>query len=131
MAPRGHREGEAPEPCSAWRLQGAEGRHAILVRAGHHFLIAHSYTGPAYGADTLAASLADVANPEDRQDMVASEFSFGQVSSSGAWRIERSSLPFREGADLAPSFTSQGVTLHELAPGGEPVESVWTIGFSQ
>ncbi len=125
-----HREGDAQEVCSAWRLRGADGRHAILVRAGNYFLIAHSYTGPVYGAATLAASLERVMDMKKRQDMVASEFSFGQVSSRG-WLIERSSLPFREGADLSPAFTSHGVTLHELAPEGNPIMSTWTIELSQ
>lgn len=125
-----HRSGGASRISGAALLKDREGRSAILVRDGEHFLIANSYDGPAYRAETLSLCIEMATGIVEMQDMVGSEFSFGKISEAG-WLIERSSLPFREGADLHPVFRANGVRLSRITPDGAPFDHEWVVEFSE
>jgi len=81
-------------PSCAMRLRRrADGRAAILARAGEVFMVARARAVPLSGqclADAVAAAPLALA-----RELVDCEISLGEAAT---WRITRSSLPFREGA---------------------------------
>ena len=76
-----------------------DGRTAILVRAGELFMFGRARRpGLALTAPTLGACVEGTADLQTAQALVDCELSLGEAAN---WRINRSSLPFREGAVLA------------------------------
>lgn len=96
-----HRRPNTPAaPTSAMRLCSPEdGRTAIFVRAGELFMFGRARRpGLALTAPTLGACVEGAADLQTAQALVDCELSLGEAAN---WRINRSSLPFREGAVLA------------------------------
>jgi isopenicillin N synthase-like dioxygenase len=93
-------EPQQPEaPCAAASfVSEADGREVILVQHGSHFAYARDRARPLARGSDLSALLCDT-NAQEAQALVDCEISFGTVTAEG-WRIDRSTLPWREGALL-------------------------------
>ena len=83
-----------------------DGRIAILVRQGNRFGYARDRQCPLGRHEELTELLRD-ASPESARNLVDCEVSMGTVTAQG-WRIERSTLPWRQGARLIDSNTHIG-----------------------
>lgn len=88
-----------PQPCAGARLRSVgDGRAVYLVQWGRHFAYARDRgVTLAAGAD-LERLLANADGPA-AQALIDCEISSGTITSEG-WRIDRSTLPWREGAIL-------------------------------
>ena len=75
---------------------------------------------PATPARVAAAPLAEA------QDLVDCELAIGSVAGD-VWTIERSSLPFREGADLAVAVLGATCSTNDLHPDGTPRRIGWRV----
>ena len=93
--------GAALAPSFGLRLQSAvDGRRAILVRCGPLFMLARGRApGMLLAGVDLTACLAAAADLAGMQALLDCEISFGRADAG--WRIERSTLPWREGVRLA------------------------------
>lgn len=74
---------------------------AIVVRHGNRFGYTRGRAAPLDNGDTLA-ELVSGAAPELARALLDCEISVGTITAEG-WRIERSSLPWRQGATLLTS----------------------------
>jgi hypothetical protein len=83
--------------CVALRLRDAtDGRAVSLVRTGNAFMLAADRGIGLPNLPDLAACVAAASDRDAQLALVDCELSFGSVGAH-AWRIERSSLPWREG----------------------------------
>lgn len=100
-----------PPAIAAARFRSAtDGRAAILVQHGRHFGYARGRAETLPKGADLAAVVAG-ADGLTAQALVDCEISLGTVTAEG-WRIERSSLPWREGAILVtPDAAFREMTL--------------------
>jgi hypothetical protein len=101
-----HREPGPTAPVVAARLRDQKsGRDGFIVRVGAAFMYARAGIGASLPTGSLLADHVEAA-PSLRaaQELVDCEISFGRVTELGGWLIERSSLPFREGAHLDPAL---------------------------
>jgi hypothetical protein len=117
-------------PCWGLRLADDEtGRTAFLVRAGADFMFARGRPALLHGAGGLAGLLAATSCLAARQDLVDCEISLGRIDpETGAWRIARSTLPYRDGAVVtAEPASASGLRLNEIEPEGGSVLRVWWI----
>jgi hypothetical protein len=114
-------------PCAALHLRDAEdGRWGCLLRAGDVMMLARDRTLPAIGA-TLREALAGCASLRTAQQLVDFELSVMRLE-NGAWRIARSSLPFRVGAEFrATPRGDAGLNIPGAGPDGEPASRNWEI----
>ena len=106
----------------------APSRTGCLIVAGEAFMFARSRgTKLPPGAD-LAECVQAAGSLQAAQDLFDCEISFGRVDGH-EWRIERSSLPFREGRSLrADSETGTGSLLvDDLTPEGTSIRRAWQI----
>jgi hypothetical protein len=101
VAYREHWHLDAPpaSPCVALRLRAAS-RLGFLVRLGGVFMYARGRPAALPAGADLAACVAAAPDLAAARALLDCEVSIGTVA--GAWRIERSTLPFRVGDDLAP-----------------------------
>jgi isopenicillin N synthase-like dioxygenase len=76
----------------------SDGREVHLVQHGRHFAYARDRARPLARGSDLSALLCDT-NAAEAQALIDCEISFGTVTAEG-WRIDRSTLPWREGAVL-------------------------------
>lgn len=105
--------------CVALRLAGVDdARRATLVRVGEVFMLAVDRAQPLARLADLAACVWAAPDRAARLACVDCELSFGRVTPAG-WRLERSSLPWREGTRLAPAL--RGARL-ELGGSAGPFE---------
>jgi isopenicillin N synthase-like dioxygenase len=88
-------------PCWAARLRAEDGAAVFLVRCGARFGYARERSLALPQGETLAARMAG-ATLETGRALVDCEIALGTVSAEG-WRIDRSTLPWREGALLVGS----------------------------
>ena len=97
------REAGPVEPAYGLRLTDpASMIKGYLVRVGSRFMYARARPKPLTQASNLAAILDATAGLTDKQDLFDFEISLGRIDPEGeVWRIDRSSLPFRQGAILA------------------------------
>ena len=116
--------------CSAAHLRDVvSGCDAILVRVGRAFMYARAGASASLAAGTrLADGVAAAPSLEVARNLVDCEISFGSVG-DGTWRIERSSLPFREGAALAPQWAAGGqrYSTADVAADGSPLRRTWEL----
>lgn len=84
--------------AAAHFVSESDGRAVILVQHGKHFAYARDRGVALPRGSDLAALLCDT-NAEQAQALVDCEVSMGTVTPAG-WRIDRSTLPWREGALL-------------------------------
>lgn len=122
-----HRASPDLAPHFAIRMRDETGREGYLVRAGSLFMFVRGR------AEALphGASLSDLvgaASPEEARALLDCEISLGRVHDD-AWRIDRSSLPYRVEADLAPSFSSDRATITtaDISNDGAPFARNWTV----
>lgn len=86
--------------CAAARfVSDGDGRAVYLVQCGLHFAYARDRGVALPSGSDLAVLLCDT-NAQQAQALIDCEISFGTVTPEG-WRIDRSTLPWREGALLA------------------------------
>ena len=90
----------APEtvggPCWAAQLLSEDDRLVVLVRCGDRFGYARERAVPLRPGECLASRV-DRASAAEARELVDCEIALGTVGSEG-WRIDRSTLPWREGA---------------------------------
>lgn len=84
--------------AAAGFVSEADGRSVILVQHGHHFAYARDRGWALPAGCDLSAMLCDT-DARQAQALIDCEISFGTVTAEG-WRIDRSTLPWREGALL-------------------------------
>lgn len=92
----------APRRDATARLREG-GRDAAVVRCDDRFMVMVGRDAALPPGASLPAILATKPTLAEAQRLVACEISLSRVSSEG-WRIERSTLPWREGAVMAPRF---------------------------
>ena len=110
----------APSGAALFASDG-DGRAAILVRHGNRFGYARARQQPLAPHESLPARLA-TATPEQARALIDCEISLGTVTAQG-WRIERSTLPWREGAVLLTpdaGLVAARLTLSDVDPQGLP-----------
>ena len=71
-----------------------------MLRVGRRFMLARSRAVTLPASPSLAECVAGAGSLAAAREMVDCEVSLGRVE-AGAWTIERSTLPFREGRALA------------------------------
>jgi hypothetical protein len=119
----------------AWGLRLRDGSTSgLLIRVGDRFGYARGravpLTGEALG-DGLAGLVAAAPTLRAAQGLVDCEVSLGRVTTDGAWAIEASTLPYREGADLAAIRTGDALLTHDVRPDGSSVVRRWQIVESE
>jgi hypothetical protein len=100
----------AGQPEWALHLRGHDGRTALLARVGNAF-------GWARGRPYQMTA---------HDHFLDCEYAIGRVEGS-AWLITTSTLPFREGADLAPRLTAAGLTSADVTENGQGVQQLWSV----
>lgn len=99
-------------PAAAVELVGTGDVVGVLVRVGEEFGWAR---GPDLG---------------DQPAGTGREVCLGRVDGP-RWTIARSSLPFREGADLAPRWAGRDLLTRDVSRTGAPVEHRWSVTASE
>jgi hypothetical protein len=100
----------AEQPEWALHLRGHDGRTALLARVGNAF-------GWARGRPYQMTA---------HDHFLDCEYAIGRVEGS-AWVITTSTLPFREGADLAPRLTAAGLTSADVTENGQGIQQQWSV----
>ncbi len=125
-----HRDPEPATPCAAARLfDKSAGVEGFLVRAGEIFMYARARTGVSRTPGSrLSEGLDEARSLEAARQLVDCEISLGCVSGS-EWAIMRSSLPYREGAFLAPQIvlTEQRCSTADIAADGSALRRRWEL----
>jgi hypothetical protein len=125
-----HREARIHEPCAGIRMKDvASGCLGILVRFGALFMYARQRLAEVPLRGKLIDCIEGAANLQKAQDLVDCEISFGRID-SGGWRIERSSLPYKENRLLRlqvdESQTSR-VSTTDVTPTGQLLVCHWMV----
>ena len=118
------------EPAPADAVSGAalflsdpDDRPVILVRHGQRFGYARARGVAVAAHDSLPALIAR-AGPAALQALIDCEISLGSISADG-WRIDRSTLPWREGALLLgpdAMIAAARLLVNDTGPHGEAVQ---------
>lgn len=117
---RWERSPGATDPAAAVELADtAGGVVGLLVRVGVGFGWAR---GP--------AATPGVHDLDRRRAGVDREVAMGAVEGA-RWTIERSSLPFRQGADLAPRWAGEDLVTRDVSRTGAPGERRWSVTASE
>jgi isopenicillin N synthase-like dioxygenase len=114
--------GTEAAPCWAAQLLSDDDRLVMLVRCGDRFGYARERSGLLRPGETLLARLAGASLAEARE-LVDCEIALGTICAAG-WRIDRSSLPWREGAVLlrpGTGFAADRLTIVDMSPQGLPI----------
>jgi hypothetical protein len=106
----------------------AKGYIACLITAGEAFMFARSRGTPLPLEADLSACVEQAGSLENAQALFDCEITFGRVIDQ-QWRIERSSLPFREGQMLRPDICADTgkLLLDDITRKGLFLRRVWTI----
>jgi hypothetical protein len=125
-----HCAAQSQEPCVGVRIKDVPGgRLGIVVRIGDVFMYARRRLVEAPLRGKLIDCIEQADNMMEAQDLVDCEISFGQIE-RGGWRIERSSLPYRENQLLGfhedESETGR-VSTTDVTPSGEPLTCHWEV----
>jgi hypothetical protein len=107
---------------------------AYIIRAGCWFMYARGRTGGALPVGrTLAECVRASGSLSAAHELIDCEISFGKLGADG-WRILHSSLPYREGADLAPAVDpTAGARIAgmlqtlDITPDGQGATRTWTV----
>jgi hypothetical protein len=128
---RWEREAGPLEPAFGLKLAGTNRRDkGYLVRVGNHFMYARARRQPLPAAASLLALLDSTLDLTAKQDLLDFEISFGRIDhDTGVWRIERSSLPFREGTVIAPTPQAQldRFSINDMHGSGETFARPWIV----
>ena len=117
------------DECMAVSLKAdAPPRSGCVVLAGDAFMYARSRNAELPPGTDLTACLKAAGSLKQQQDVFDCEISFGRVQDR-QWRIERSSLPFREGHSLRPDIeTGTGSLLvDDMTAEGSSIRRSWQI----
>ncbi|MGE2731275.1 allophanate hydrolase [Mycolicibacterium vaccae] len=116
-------------PADHWELtlRDHDGRTGMLLRVGDRFAYARNRS-PAVALESGAdlAHLVAHADLEDARALLDLEISLGTVE-NGVWRINRSTLPFRVGDDLAPTRDGAEVSVGDRTPAGDAARHHWVV----
>ena len=106
----------------------AEALTGCLVAAGETFMYARSRGAKLPPGADLTDCVKKARSLEAAQALFDCEISFGRVRDQ-QWRIERSSLPFREGHMLRPDIDGETgrLLLDDLTSEGFLLHRAWTI----
>jgi hypothetical protein len=124
-----HRDGKVPQSASsALRLTDLDtGVAGLLVYVDQHFMYARDRAQKLTPGGTLGDLVAS-APPDDARGMIDCEISFGRITQTH-WRIESSSLPYRESAELLPSLSKDMThfTSADIQADGTPMTRRWSV----
>jgi hypothetical protein len=106
-----HRDEPAAAPVASLALTtpGA-GARGVLVRAGAAFMYAAGRALPLPAGADLAELVAAAPGLSAARQLLNCEISLGKIEGT-AWRITRSTLPFRRGDDLAPRMSGGSLSV--------------------
>jgi hypothetical protein len=127
-----HRDPAVPEsPCAGlWLHDAARGGFGCLLRVGDRFAYARGREEPIAGG-TLAALVQGAESLRQMRALVDCEVSFGKAGAQG-WRIMRSSLPYKVGADLGIRLERESrLALSDLDEVGQAIERIWDIAEAE
>jgi hypothetical protein len=117
----------AVTPAGSFLLEAPEtAAPAILLRVGAGFMYARGRPAPLPQGDSLAGLVAATADLPAARRLLDCEISHGMIAGA-AWRITRSTLPFRVGGDLAPRLDGGVVQVAERAPSGVAGTRRWRV----
>jgi hypothetical protein len=118
----------AGEPSAALTLvEDATGVTAALVVVGSVFMFARARATVLPVGATLSDLLAEAPDATAAQNLLDCEISLGAVE-DGQFLVQRSTLPFREGAELRPFRDKNRFTMAGINPTGAALTQVWRIG---
>ncbi|MEZ5875648.1 MAG: hypothetical protein R3D30_12795 [Hyphomicrobiales bacterium] len=120
------------DDVAALTLAEAPDRIGCLIVSGDVFMYARSRGAPLPPGADLTECLETAGSLREAQALFDCEIAFGRVQDH-QWRIERSTLPFREGHSLRPNIDGETsrLRLDDLTPSGEFVRRAWQIMSSQ
>jgi hypothetical protein len=125
-----HRETDPGAVCAAVRLTDkSSGVGGYLVRVSNVFMYARSGISETLRSGTRLGECIDRASSlEVARELVDCEISFGRIE-GGAWMIERSSLPYREGAQLSTELSASEHTcsVADVAADGSAMRRSWNV----
>ncbi len=107
-------------------------RTGCLIVGGEAFMFATSRSAPLPPGADLSECVEAASSLQAAQDLFDCEISFGRARDQ-QWRVERSSLPFREGHTLRPDIDGETgkLLLHDVTPEGAFVRRAWQITASE
>jgi hypothetical protein len=123
------REPRPLEPAFGLKLRGADERdEGYLVRVGNHFMYARARRQLLPSAFNLLALIDSTLDLTAKQDLLDFEISSGRID-HGAWLVERSSLPFREGTVISPTPQAQldRFSIDDVHGDGETFARPWIV----
>ena len=101
-------------------------RSAILVRVDDQFAFARGRTTALPVGSTLLQLLTAETSHDRRADLLDCEIALGVID-AGCWKIGLSTLPYREGTDLAVRIAGNCVTTADLTRDGAPTLTSWQV----
>lgn len=121
-----HRASRDLLPHYALRMVDRIGRQGFIVRAGAIFMYVRDRVKP-LDFDASLPDLVGNATAGEARALLDCEISLGRVQGS-AWIIQRSSLPYRVGKDLAASLSPDRTTarVSDITDDGQPLMHNWT-----
>ncbi len=122
-----HRASPVVTPHFALRMRDPQDREGFIVRAGDIFIYVRDRGVPLQEGASLPEIVSD-STPTEARLLLDCEISLGRIK-GGAWIIERSSLPYRVGVDLAPSFADdqKTVTTADIGNDGAEFSRHWDV----
>ncbi|WP_246442610.1 hypothetical protein [Rhodococcus triatomae] len=103
-----------------------ESPRAVLLRAGRNFGYARPRSTALPARASLSALLDASVTVAEARSLLDCEVSLGIVGDD-RWTITRSTLPFREGTDLAVVVDGTEVTTSDIEPSGRPATRRWRV----
>jgi hypothetical protein len=123
---RWHPERVAGAAAAARLTDRGSGAAGVLVRVGDAFGHARARPRPLPPGTALEDLLRAAAHPDEQRALVDCEVCLGAVV-AGRWVVRASSLPFREGADLAPRPDGDGLATADVGADGSPLTRRWAL----
>ena len=125
-----HRDVERTQPVCAVRMEDpTNGCRGFIVRYGDIFMYARGRNISAPAGMSLIDCVAAAPSAAAARSLVDCEISYGTITAKG-WRIEHSSLPFKERRILnprQPSGRSIGMSVSDVDRLGQEIERRWVI----
>jgi len=116
----------AQDVMALWLAAGS--RVGCFIAAGSAFIYARGRAEPLPRDTTLSRLLDGATSLDEAQGLFDCEVSFGRSGAEG-WRIERSSLPFREGQSLGAELDDdlESFAIDELTHEGVAIKRSWRV----